>query len=178
MFRREITLRFVPERGIFNKTISWRIYVRGKRSSGFLSDGEYQVLLAIHENRPVKFMHDSNGNRGWMYQHECFVEDEGHTADGVKVLIDDLRLREQRKLERARVRVSSAGTSGAVRTAIPDDVKVLVWQRDAGRCVRCQRGENLEFDHIIPLTRGGSNTFRNLQLLCDDCNRAKGGNLT
>jgi 5-methylcytosine-specific restriction endonuclease McrA len=63
------------------------------------------------------------------------------------------------------------------RQPIPDDVKVQVWQRDGGRCASCGSNEELEFDHIIPLVMGGSNTFRNLQLLCGSCNRAKGGRL-
>jgi 5-methylcytosine-specific restriction endonuclease McrA len=63
------------------------------------------------------------------------------------------------------------------RQPIPDDVKMSVWQRDGGRCVKCGSQENLEFDHIIPVSKGGSNTARNLQLLCEKCNRAKGGNL-
>jgi 5-methylcytosine-specific restriction endonuclease McrA len=50
-------------------------------------------------------------------------------------------------------------------------------QRDEGRCTSCGGNQNLEFDHIIPLSMGGSNTARNLQLLCERCNRAKGGNL-
>jgi 5-methylcytosine-specific restriction endonuclease McrA len=56
-------------------------------------------------------------------------------------------------------------------------VKVLVWRRDQGQCVQCGTNRNLEFDHIIPLSMGGASTARNLQLLCEACNRLKGGNL-
>ena len=63
------------------------------------------------------------------------------------------------------------------RQPIPDDVKMFVWQRDNGRCVICGSQENLEYDHIIPISKGGSNTARNIQLLCEKHNRSKGGNL-
>lgn len=63
------------------------------------------------------------------------------------------------------------------RDPIPDEVKVFVWQRDGGRCVRCGSNQRLEYDHIIPHSMGGSNTERNLQLLCEGCNRSKGGSL-
>lgn len=33
---------------------------------------------------------------------------------------------------------------------------------------------NLEYDHIVPVSRGGSNTARNVELLCEVCNRSKG----
>ncbi len=56
---------------------------------------------------------------------------------------------------------------------IPDDVKDAVWRRDEGRCVKCKSNEKLEFDHIIPVSKGGSNTKRNVQLLCEKCNREK-----
>jgi 5-methylcytosine-specific restriction endonuclease McrA len=32
----------------------------------------------------------------------------------------------------------------------------------------------LEFDHIIPVSRGGANTVRNIELRCEPCNRRKG----
>jgi len=59
------------------------------------------------------------------------------------------------------------------RTPIPSSVKREVWRRDEGRCVECGRNGKLEFDHIIPLSEGGSDTVRNLQLLCEKCNRSK-----
>ncbi len=63
------------------------------------------------------------------------------------------------------------------RQPIPDDVKIYVWQRDNGHCVICGSQENLEYDHIIPVSKGGSNTERNIQLLCEKHNRSKGGNI-
>lgn len=59
------------------------------------------------------------------------------------------------------------------RTSIPSEVRIEVWRRDEGKCVRCGSKERLEFDHIIPVTKGGSNTARNIELLCETCNRTK-----
>ncbi len=64
-------------------------------------------------------------------------------------------------------------TQSSSRTPIPESVRHAVWRRDDGRCVQCGSQESLEFDHIIPVSRGGANTERNLQLLCEPCNRAK-----
>ena len=63
------------------------------------------------------------------------------------------------------------------RKPIPKDVKMYVWQRDQGRCVECGSKERLEYDHIIPVSKGGSNTDRNIQLLCEYCNRSKGSSI-
>lgn len=65
----------------------------------------------------------------------------------------------------------------AKRERIPQDVMDMVWNRDGGKCVLCGKSEKLEFDHIIPFSKGGSNTYRNLQLLCENCNRVKSNNI-
>jgi len=59
------------------------------------------------------------------------------------------------------------------RAAIPSEVRREVWRRDGGRCVKCGSRERSEYDHIVPVTKGGSNTARNVELLCEACNRRK-----
>lgn len=59
------------------------------------------------------------------------------------------------------------------REPIPQNVQDRVWNRDGGKCVKCGSTERIEFDHIIPFSKGGTNTYRNLQILCQKCNRQK-----
>ena len=63
------------------------------------------------------------------------------------------------------------------RPSIPQKTKDKVWNRDGGKCVQCGSNENIEFDHIIPFSKGGSSTYRNLQILCEKCNRVKSANI-
>ena len=57
--------------------------------------------------------------------------------------------------------------------SISRSVRNAVYRRDEGRCRQCGSNENIEYDHIIPHSKGGSNTERNIQLLCEQCNRKK-----
>ena len=61
--------------------------------------------------------------------------------------------------------------------SIPPVVRAEVWRRDGGACVECQATEYLEFDHVIPWSRGGATSVGNLQLLCRRCNLAKGARI-
>jgi len=63
------------------------------------------------------------------------------------------------------------------RSPIPEAVRSEVWRRDHGKCVQCNSKENLQFDHIIPVSRGGATSVKNLQLLCQRCNSLKGSRI-
>lgn len=60
-----------------------------------------------------------------------------------------------------------------------DRLKVQVLMRDGNRCrlcgVECNDGlHNIHFDHILPWSKGGETILDNLQVLCRNCNLAKG----
>lgn len=54
-------------------------------------------------------------------------------------------------------------------------------RRDDYRCQHCRKkleDTEVEFDHIIPVSRGGSSEEHNLRLTCYDCNRDKSDDFT
>ena len=53
------------------------------------------------------------------------------------------------------------------RRIIPTHVKLAVWERDGGKCVKCGATDELHFDHDLPWSKGGTSmTEENVQLLC------------
>jgi hypothetical protein len=53
-------------------------------------------------------------------------------------------------------------------------LRTEVYFRDDYTCQYCgERGGRLECDHIMPLSRGGSNDISNLTTACFKCNRSK-----
>lgn len=90
-------------------------------------------------------------------------------AEYVVAVLDTLSRISKRQL------VSSNGKD--VGRQIPQDVKTAVWQRDGGRCRQCGAQQYLEFDHIIPFSKGGASTLNNVQLLCRICNAKKGAHI-
>lgn len=63
------------------------------------------------------------------------------------------------------------------RAGISQSLRFQILQRDGYRCRYCGRspkdGVKLEIDHIIPVSKGGTNDVRNLVTACQQCNRGK-----
>lgn len=110
--------------------------------------------------------------------HDYDNEDAKELIRSSEKEIRDARLWDiKRKISQKTREMYGDVPSDSKRTPIPDDVKDAVWRRDGGKCVRCGSQERLEFDHMIPVSKGGSDTARNIQLLCEKCNREKSDNI-
>lgn len=110
----------------------------------------------------------------YMYDGKIYVSEIELTAQEFRLVLQKEVLSRKDKfrdeLEKIKAEIEA---EGYVREPIADEIQVYVWNRDAGKCVKCGSKENLEYDHIIPVSKGGSNTARNIQLLCQTCNRSK-----
>jgi hypothetical protein len=127
--------------------------------------------MSLHRNDTLYIPHDAHDDANWRA-----------VPPEIAVRIKHLVLRQQRAFDRMRREVEAFENmeklgSREPREPIPDSIRLFVWQRDQSRCVKCGQREKLEFDHIIPIVAGGSNTDRNIQLLCESCNRSKGATI-
>ena len=133
-------------------------------------------LDALQREQPVALVRAER--RQWWWFHDTFYwEDDGLSARDVMALVSERERRKQRQLERAHAALEQDIEGTPRREQIPREVKLAVWQRDGGRCVDCGSDFDLQYDHIIPFSLGGATSTKNLQLLCGDCNRAKGAAL-
>ena len=86
---------------------------------------------------------------------------------------------EEESVIKPNVRINKDGIKHTTKREPSARLKVQVLMRDGNRCrlcgVECNDGlHNIHFDHIIPWSKGGETTLDNLQVLCSDCNLAKG----
>jgi len=101
-----------------------------------------------------------------------------HTPEEQRLLIKEHYFKQEKKFNKLQKEIQlfeklESSDLPQSREPIPENVRFFVWRRDGGKCVKCGGKENLEFDHIIPISKGGSSTERNIQLLCEKCNREK-----
>lgn len=71
----------------------------------------------------------------------------------------------------------------AARQPISKTLRDQVLKRDHYYCVTCEASPlldkkvKLEIDHVVPVSRGGTNDTHNLQTLCHNCNQKKKASL-
>jgi len=131
-------------------------------------------LETAHEAGPA--LVGSEGPRQlWWADDAWYWDNEELTSEEVALTLWDRERRRSGRFERLRrLRLREDDAEGARRERIPIEVREFVWARDEGRCVSCGAEDDLQFDHVIPVARGGGNTEANVQILCGTCNRRKG----
>jgi 5-methylcytosine-specific restriction endonuclease McrA len=109
---------------------------------------------------------------------EGFVDQAEHrwqeaTAAWRQRIQDDPEYR--RRLEqKLHERLTHRDRAATARPRIAAAVMREVFERDGGRCRHCGAASDLQYDHVVPFSKGGGHTAANLQLLCGPCNRRKG----
>lgn len=71
-------------------------------------------------------------------------------------------------------RVDPPGDSSSRSRYVSKQTKESVYVRDSGRCSLCGSNDNLEYDHVVPFSKGGNSSTSNIRLLCRSCNRRRG----
>ncbi len=145
---------------------------------------DLQTALQQSEEEPVPAPYANDQKYLWFFNGDVYDVESvmkrhpGYSDEQIRLLILEHSDKERRKFEKLkRLYKSDSIQYGTRRERIPEHIRIAVWRRDGGKCARCGSREKLEYDHIVPVSKGGSNTERNIELLCERCNREKGNRI-
>lgn len=141
---------------------------------------ESDIPRGLVDRSSITYKHDG---QYWLFRERIYLASGAYTEDEFKLLVFQEAEREQKEFSSLASKyqnhdISDTKDSPHTKRKVTSAVRREVWRRDQGICVSCGSRERLEFDHIIPVSEGGSNTARNIELLCEACNRSKGSRIT
>jgi 5-methylcytosine-specific restriction endonuclease McrA len=180
MLRRVDNATIAHDHGVLTGR-GWVTFTVGRRSVRVgrkIHRRDFEAAVEAQRTYPV-YVTTIDGRNYWHYDDRFYSDNEGLVAAEVYALLLTRKQREQRKVDRALATVNmETRPAPRDRPRIPDDVMRYVMVRDGGQCQSCGSNAEIQFDHVIPWSMGGSSEPENLQLLCGPCNRTKGGGLT
>jgi 5-methylcytosine-specific restriction endonuclease McrA len=125
-------------------------------------------MLELEERKRILLTCKANWYRTNKHRYEEFAQ---------KVLRRDLTEAERfGKREKLSEWVERKIFPGSLGISLDDTAKTALLSGYNGRCAHCGKiltVENMQVDHILPRTQGGSDEIVNLQPLCQGCNQGK-----
>ena len=123
------------------------------------SERRFLRLSTSQVDRPV-LVAKREGRRWWWYLDRFWWDDVGLSSRDVAALVPR--------------------TDEPAPATRQDDVSPLVrfavWCRDRGRCVDCRSSDDIEYDQIIPFSKGGLRWIANVELRCATCREQRAVN--
>lgn len=138
-------------------------------------EGQFIFLEASTGAKTVQVQCQSCGKKTWARNRSDSLDE---SCEMLLAVISELDSYGCSGAEIAEVNVNQAQQRARPkREHISQSVRQEVYERDGGVCVECGTDEQLEYDHILPFSKGGSSRTNNLQLLCKTCNLRKGASI-
>jgi len=138
------------------------------------ADSTYTEWRVISEAESIPIGYE------WVFKENVYEVTGNYTDEQARLMILEAFDKERGYFEKLKNKYDSGNLQSSdvySRPRIPESVRIEVWRRDGGKCARCGSREKLEYDHIVPISKGGSNTARNIELLCEKHNRSKSNNV-
>ena len=162
----------------------WYSYILGEKRNYSLEEvyENYVSCISRVNKEPMKlnkYEKWDHAGEEWVFNGYVYEVKGFYSDDEIRLLILEDFDKERAYFEKLNAKFNQTATTNTTyeRLRIPENIRIEVWRRDSGKCARCGSREKLEYDHIVPISKGGSNTARNIELLCEKCNRSKSNNI-
>ncbi len=131
-----------------------------------------QLIAALDQENPFPWWRSGPHGRPCYLFGDCVWElkesEAGQSDEGLVVLYLEMTDKYRQHHEQIATAQPSP-LAMADNSFIPEDVRVAVWRKSRGRCAKCGAREELDFDIVKPIKRGGTATPEHVQLLCSGC---------
>jgi hypothetical protein len=129
-----------------------------------LRPATYLRLRAWRDRGDVPvFVARARQRQWWWWQDAFYWESGDWDAEDVAALLMMLERDDEQGIEWE--------LDARLAEPIPEDVKLLVYERDGGRCLACGSDELIQYNRVVPWSMGGRDEPENIRLLCAGCNR-------
>ena len=124
----------------------------------------------MDEDTPLRWWQNGMGDRPCYLFGKCVWElksSEVAASDkGIVLLFQEASERNLQKLNRL-----SSSASESQPDYMPEKIRVAAWRRGGGKCSKCGRRDQLDFEFILPPSRGGKTSPDNIRIVCHACGR-------